>query len=61
MNYNIGDILFQIITLLILLAIIFGIYSLIKKAISSNKQAKKIIEVEEKLDKVIELLEKEKK
>lgn len=57
---NIGDLIFQLIMLVILLGIIFGIYYLVRSVVkgSRNSNSKNI---EHKLDKIINLLEKEKK
>lgn len=58
MNYNVGDIIFQVISLCLLLAIIYIIYQFIK-IVMDRKKSKQTQNnhIEEKLDKVIDLLE----
>ena len=50
-SLNVGDILFQLMAFLVLLAIISGIGMLIKRAVSSDRRLKRI---EEKVDKLQE-------
>lgn len=58
LNFNAGDILFQLIMFILLFGMIFAIsffvWALVTRSRNSNA-------VEQKLDKVIELLEKEKR
>jgi Na+-transporting methylmalonyl-CoA/oxaloacetate decarboxylase gamma subunit len=48
---NVGDVLFQLMAFLVLLAIISGVGMLIKRAVSSDRRLKRI---EEKVDKLQE-------
>lgn len=50
-SLNVGDILFQLMAFLVLLAIISGIGMLIKRAVSSDRRLKRI---EEKVDRLQE-------
>jgi uncharacterized iron-regulated membrane protein len=50
-SLNVGDILFQLMAFLVLLAIISGVGMLIKRAVSSDRRLKRI---EEKVDKLQE-------
>ncbi|MFJ7637848.1 MULTISPECIES: DUF4083 family protein [unclassified Peribacillus] len=58
MSVNVGDILFQLIMFIVLFGVIFAIcffvWTLVRRSRHSNS-------IEQKLDKVIELLEKEKR
>lgn len=55
--FNIGDFVYQFLMLFIFFGIAFSIIYVIKKVIKKNEQSKSI---ESKLDKIIELLEKDK-
>lgn len=46
-SMNVGDVLFQLFSLLVLFAIIFGVGLLVKRAVSTDKRLKRI---EEKVD-----------
>ncbi|WP_042350813.1 DUF4083 family protein [Bacillus massiliigorillae] len=59
MNYD--DLIAQLFLFVITLAILFGVYRVIKFVFSLKNQSSNSKSVEEKLDKVIELLEKDKK
>jgi F0F1-type ATP synthase membrane subunit b/b' len=50
-SLNVGDILFQLMAFLVLLAIISGVGMLIKRAVTSDRRLKRI---EEKVDKLQE-------
>lgn len=54
---NIGDLVYQFLMLFIVFAIIFAMIYVIKTVIKKNEQSKSI---ESKLDKIIDLLEKDK-
>ncbi|MGE7780394.1 DUF4083 domain-containing protein [Peribacillus sp. NPDC097264] len=58
MNVNVGDILFQLIMFIVLFGMIFAVYFFIRNLVRKSRNSKAI---EQKLDKVIELLEKEKR
>ncbi|WP_042352282.1 DUF4083 family protein [Bacillus massiliigorillae] len=59
MNYD--DLIAQLFLFVITLAILFGVYRVIKFVFSLKNQSSNSKSVEEKLDKVIELLKKDKK
>lgn len=61
LNFNLGDILVQFIGILMLLAVMYIIFRVGKNAFSSKNETNNSKSMEEKLDKIIELLEKEKK
>lgn len=56
---NFGDLLFQLIMFILLLGIIFAVYFAVRSIIIKNPSNPKSIE--QKLDRIIELLEKENK
>ncbi|MDQ0414986.1 DUF4083 domain-containing protein [Mesobacillus stamsii] len=57
---NIGDVVYQLIMFIILLGMIFGIYYLVRSIVKGSKNSN-FKNIEQKLDKIIDLLEKEKK
>ncbi|MBD1383322.1 DUF4083 family protein [Metabacillus arenae] len=57
--YNIGNILFQVISLVLLLGLVFAVYFAVRSIII--KPCNNLNSVEQKLDKIIELLERDKK
>ena len=56
---NIGDLMFQFIMFFILIGIIFAIYHFVRLIIKSSRTTD-FKNIEQKLDKIIELLKKEK-
>ncbi|MGE7602472.1 DUF4083 domain-containing protein [Peribacillus sp. NPDC097675] len=58
MSVNIGDILFQLIMFILLFGIIFAIYFFVRALVTRSRHSNPL---EQKLDKIIELLEKEKR
>ncbi|MFJ7637839.1 DUF4083 domain-containing protein [Peribacillus sp. NPDC097206] len=58
MNINVGDILFQLMMFIVLFGMIFAVYFFVRTLVRKSRNSNA---VEQKLDKVIELLEKEKR
>ncbi|MFJ7859128.1 DUF4083 domain-containing protein [Peribacillus sp. NPDC097206] len=58
MTIDIGDVLFQLIMFIVLFGVIFAIYFFVRTLVRRSRHSNSI---EQKLDKVIELLEKEKR
>ncbi|WP_042351445.1 DUF4083 family protein [Bacillus massiliigorillae] len=58
---NLGDIAFQVFSLIFLLMLIFTIYFAIKSLFTYKSHSSNSKSIEEKLDTIIELLEKDKK
>lgn len=58
MSINIGDILFQLISFILLFGMIYAIYFFVRALVTRPRNTNS---VEQKLDKIIELLEKEKR
>ncbi|WP_141433511.1 DUF4083 family protein [Bacillus sp. 03113] len=58
---NYGDIIFQFIMLIILLTIIIVIFYFIKSIFTNKSAIQRSIIIEKKLDRILELLEKDKK
>ncbi|MGE7661273.1 DUF4083 domain-containing protein [Peribacillus sp. NPDC097197] len=58
LNVNVGDILFQLMMFIVLFGMIFAVYFFVRNLVRKSRNSKAI---EQKLDKVIELLEKEKR
>ncbi|AGK54418.1 DUF4083 domain-containing protein [Bacillus sp. 1NLA3E] len=56
---NFGDLLFQLIIFILLLGIVFAVYFVIRSIVIKNPTNSKVLE--QKLDRIIELLEKENK
>lgn len=54
---NVGDIIFQFIMLLFILGITFAIFLVVRSLVKDQSRSKNM---EQKLDKIIEMLEKEK-
>ncbi|WP_144463718.1 DUF4083 family protein [Siminovitchia fortis] len=54
---NVGDIIFQFIMLLFILGITFAIFLVVRSLVNNQSRSKNM---EQKLDKIIEMLEKEK-
>ncbi|RFU68341.1 DUF4083 family protein [Bacillus sp. V59.32b] len=57
--FNIGDIIFQIICFIVLIGIVIAIFLFIKYLI--KRKPDHSVRIEQKLDRVIDLLEKDKK
>ncbi|WP_350299968.1 DUF4083 domain-containing protein [Peribacillus frigoritolerans] len=57
MSYNIGDMVYQLIMFALLIGMIFAVYFFVRSLLTRSKQTNKI---EQKIDRVIELLEKDK-
>lgn len=58
---NTGDIIFQLIMFLLLGGIFAVVFFLVRSLLSRNQQPKKENEIERKLDRIIELLEQDRK
>ncbi|MFS0765632.1 DUF4083 domain-containing protein [Peribacillus phoenicis] len=58
MSYNIGDMVYQLIMFALLIGMIFAVYFFVRSLLTRSKQTNKI---EQKIDRVIELLEKDKR
>ncbi|GAB6256882.1 DUF4083 domain-containing protein [Bacillus sp. BA3] len=58
MGYNIGDMVYQLIMFVLLIGMIFAVYFFVRSLLTRSKQTNKI---EQKLDRVIEMLEKDKR
>ncbi|MGW6661615.1 MULTISPECIES: DUF4083 domain-containing protein [Peribacillus] len=58
MGYNIGDMVYQLIMFVLLIGVIFAVYFFVRSLLTRSKQTNKI---EQKLDRVIEMLEKDKR
>lgn len=56
---NIGDVLFQIVSLVFLVGIIAFVYILIRSLVSKQKSTP--TSIDQKLDRIIDMLEKDKK
>jgi hypothetical protein len=53
---NIGDLLFQLMTLILLIGLVFAVYFFVRSLVIKNPNNSK--NLEQKLDRIIELLEK---
>lgn len=58
MDFNIGDLVYQLIMFILLLGMIFGVYFFVRSLLARSNKSNSI---EQKLDRVIELLEKDKR
>ncbi|MFJ8068399.1 DUF4083 domain-containing protein [Peribacillus sp. NPDC096447] len=58
MGYNIGDMVYQLIMFVLLIGMIFAVYFFVRSLLTRSKKSNSI---EQKLDRVIELLEKDKR
>lgn len=58
---NIGDVVFQLVMLFLLFGIFAVVFFLVRSLLSKNQQTKKENEIESKLDRIIELLEQDRK
>ncbi|KRF54170.1 hypothetical protein ASG99_27715 [Bacillus sp. Soil768D1] len=58
-NMNIGDMIFQLVSLIFIFGIFSGVFFLVRSLVT--KQPSKSASIEQKLDRIIELLEKDKK
>jgi hypothetical protein len=58
LNFNAGDIVFQLIMFILLFGIIFAVYFFVRSLLTRTNKSNS---VEQKLDRVIELLEKDKR
>ncbi|WP_286185121.1 DUF4083 domain-containing protein [Bacillus sp. SD075] len=56
MEFNTGDIVYQLIMFILLFGIIFAVYFLVRSLLTRSNKSNRI---EQKLDRVIELLEKD--
>ncbi|MGG1484645.1 DUF4083 domain-containing protein [Peribacillus castrilensis] len=58
MGFNIGDLVYQLIMFILLLGMIFAVYFFVRSLLARLNKSNNI---EQKLDRVIELLEKDKR
>ncbi|MGJ3195577.1 DUF4083 domain-containing protein [Peribacillus frigoritolerans] len=58
MGFNIGDLVYQLIMFILLLGMIFAVYFFVRSLLARSNKSNSI---EQKLDRVIELLEKDKR
>ncbi|QYF84300.1 DUF4083 domain-containing protein [Brevibacterium sp. PAMC21349] len=58
MDFNIGDLVYQLIMFILLLGMIFAVYFFVRSLLARSNKSNSI---EQKLDRVIELLEKDKR
>ncbi|MCY8937313.1 DUF4083 domain-containing protein [Peribacillus frigoritolerans] len=58
MGINIGDLVYQLIMFILLLGMIFAVYFFVRSLLARSNKSNSI---EQKLDRVIELLEKDKR
>jgi hypothetical protein len=58
LGYNIGDMVYQLIMFVLLIGVIFAVYFFVRSLLTRSKQTNKI---EQKIDRVIEMLEKDKR
>ncbi|MDM5286084.1 DUF4083 domain-containing protein [Peribacillus frigoritolerans] len=58
MGFNIGDLVYQLIMFILLLGMIFAVYFFVRSLLARSNKSNRM---EQKLDRVIELLEKDKR
>ncbi|MCM3170256.1 DUF4083 domain-containing protein [Peribacillus frigoritolerans] len=58
MDFNIGDLVYQLIMFILLLGMIFAAYFFVRSLLARSNKSNRM---EQKLDRVIELLEKDKR
>ncbi|MEK4013374.1 DUF4083 domain-containing protein [Peribacillus sp. FSL M8-0224] len=58
MDFNIGDLVYQLIMFILLLGMIFAVYFFVRSLLARSNKTNSI---EQKLDRVIELLEQDKR
>ncbi|WP_026562682.1 DUF4083 domain-containing protein [Bacillus sp. J37] len=58
---NIGDVVFQLLMFMFMFGIFGVVFFLVRSLLSKNPQSQKVNEIEKKLDRIIELLEQDKK
>lgn len=58
LDFNIGDLVYQLIMFILLLGMIFAVYFFVRSLLARSNKSNSI---EQKLDRVIELLEKDKR
>ena len=58
MSFNVGDMLFQLVSFILLFGLIFAIYFFVQALVTRSRNTDS---VEQKLDKIIELLEKDRR
>ncbi|MEJ9232824.1 DUF4083 domain-containing protein [Peribacillus butanolivorans] len=58
MDFNIGDIVYQLIMFILLFGMIFAVYFFVRSLFTRSNKSNSI---EQKLDRIIELLEKDKR
>ncbi|MCD1158943.1 DUF4083 domain-containing protein [Peribacillus frigoritolerans] len=58
MDFNIGDLVYQLIMFILLFGMIFAVYFFVRSLLARSNKSNSI---EQKLDRVIELLEKDKR
>ncbi|HZH60077.1 MAG TPA: DUF4083 family protein [Metabacillus sp.] len=61
MNLNAGDVIFQLIMFLFIFGIFFVVFFVVRSLLTKQKQPNKSNDIEQKLDRIIELLEQDKK
>ena len=58
MGFNTGDLVYQLIMFILLIGMIFAVYFFVRSLLTRTKKSNRM---EQKLDRVIELLEKDKR
>ncbi|WP_364276843.1 DUF4083 domain-containing protein [Peribacillus frigoritolerans] len=58
MGFNIGDLVYQLVMFILLLGMIFAVYFFVRSLLTRSNKSNRM---EQKLDRVIELLEKDKR
>ncbi|MFJ7362913.1 DUF4083 domain-containing protein [Peribacillus frigoritolerans] len=58
MGFNIGDLVYQLIMFILLIGMIFAVYFFVRSLLARSNKSNRM---EQKLDRVIELLEKDKR
>ena len=58
MGFNIGDLVYQLIMFILLLGMIFAVYFFVRSLLARSNKSNRM---EQKLDRVIELLEKDRR
>ncbi|WP_434498960.1 DUF4083 domain-containing protein [Peribacillus frigoritolerans] len=58
LGFNIGDLVYQLIMFILLLGMIFAVYFFVRSLLARSNKSNRM---EQKLDRVIELLEKDKR
>ncbi|HWJ77019.1 MAG TPA: DUF4083 family protein [Niallia sp.] len=61
MNLNAGDVIFQLIMFLFIFGMFFVVFFVVRSLITKQQQPNKSDDIEQKLDRIIEILEQDKK